>query len=144
MFSVLLLFSELERQDFEMTMNVDQEIERLKTEIGRLGTKNDDGSITVKFGTLFHDDRCANIFEALVGTLRAAKKRKLVTFDAEMLFQGVHDNVDIVLVKPKEVVAVDAVKPTADVTTAPVELKDDKKVAVVAPVVAPLATPVVK
>jgi len=136
-FSVLLLLSELERQGFEMTMNVDQEIERLKTEIGRLGTKNDDGSITVKFGTLFHDDRCANIFEALVGTLRAAKKRKLVTFDAEMLFQGVHDNVDIVLVKPKEVVAVDAVKPTEEVTTAPVELKDNKT----APVVAPVATP---
>lgn len=86
---------------------------------------------------MFHDDRCANIFEALVGTLRAAKKRKLVTFDAEMLFQGVHDNVDIVLVKPKEVVAVDAVKPTEEVTTAPVELKDNKT----APVVAPVATP---
>jgi len=97
----------------------------------------------VKFGTLFHDDRCANIFEALVGTLRAAKKRKLVTFDAEMLFQGVHDNVDIVLVKPKEVVAaVDAVKPTAEVTTpTPLELKNDKKAAVVPPVA---ATPVVK
>ena len=31
----------------------------------------------VKFGVLFADDRCANIFEALVGTLRAAKKRKV-------------------------------------------------------------------
>ena len=30
-----------------MTMNVDEEIERLKTEIGRLGTKNDDGSVAV-------------------------------------------------------------------------------------------------
>lgn len=30
-----------------MTMNVDEEIERLKTEIRRLGAKNDDGSITV-------------------------------------------------------------------------------------------------
>ncbi|KAG0569151.1 hypothetical protein KC19_6G068800 [Ceratodon purpureus] len=83
-----------------MTMNVDEEIERLKTEIGRLGTKNDDGSVAVKFGTLFNDERCANIFEALVGTLRAAKKRKIVTFDSGMLFQGVHDNVDVVLVKP--------------------------------------------
>jgi hypothetical protein len=54
----------------------------------------------VKFGTLFNDERCANLFEALVGTLRAAKKRKIVKFDAEMLFQGIHDNVDIVLVKP--------------------------------------------
>lgn len=51
----------------------------------------------VTFGTLFHDDRCANIFEALVGTLRAAKKRKVVAYDGELLLQGVHDNVEITL-----------------------------------------------
>lgn len=49
----------------------------------------------VTFGVLFNDDRCANIFEALVGTLRAAKKRKIVTYDGELLLQGVHDNVEI-------------------------------------------------
>lgn len=46
---------------------------------------------------LFNDDRCANIFEALVGTLRAAKKRKFLTYDGELLLQGVHDNVEIIL-----------------------------------------------
>ncbi len=46
---------------------------------------------------LFNDDRCANIFEALVGTLRAAKKRKIVAYDGELLLQGVHDNVEITL-----------------------------------------------
>lgn len=46
---------------------------------------------------LFADDRCANIFEALVGTLRAAKKRKMIHFEGEMLLQGPHDNVDVVL-----------------------------------------------
>jgi hypothetical protein len=46
---------------------------------------------------LFNDDRCANIFEALVGTLRAAKKRKYLTYDGELLLQGVHDNVEIIL-----------------------------------------------
>lgn len=51
----------------------------------------------VTFGVLFNDDRCANIFEALVGTLRAAKKRKILTYDGELLLQGVHDNVEIVL-----------------------------------------------
>ena len=51
----------------------------------------------VKFGVLFADDRCANIFEALVGTLRAAKKRKVIHFEGEMLLQGVHDDVDVVL-----------------------------------------------
>ena len=53
--------------------------------------------LKVTFGTLFHDDKCANIFEALVGTLRAAKKRKIVTYDGELLLQGVHDNVEIIL-----------------------------------------------
>ncbi|XP_022149133.1 costars family protein [Momordica charantia] len=78
-------------------MNVDEEVERLKEEIQRLGKIQDDGSYKVTFGVLFNDDRCANIFEALVGTLRAAKKRKIVTYDGELLLQGVHDNVEIIL-----------------------------------------------
>lgn len=58
-----------------------------------------DGQISVKFGVLFNDDRCANIFEALVGTLRAAKRKKVVSFDGELLLQGVHDNVDVILLQ---------------------------------------------
>ncbi|XP_076919229.1 costars family protein-like [Bidens hawaiensis] len=81
-------------------MNVEEEVEKLKVEIQRLGTKQDDGSYKVTFGVLFNDDRCANIFEALVGTLRAAKRRKLLTYDGELLLQGVHDNVPIILLKP--------------------------------------------
>lgn len=56
-------------------------------------------SLQVTFGTLFNDDRCANLFEALVGTLRAAKKRKVVKYDSEMLLQGVHDDVEITLLQ---------------------------------------------
>ncbi|XP_071935685.1 costars family protein-like [Coffea arabica] len=78
-------------------MNVEEEVERLKEEIKRLGKLQDDGSYKVTFGVLFNDDRCANIFEALVGTLRAAKKRKVLTYDGELLLQGVHDNVEILL-----------------------------------------------
>ncbi|XP_078437270.1 costars family protein [Wolffia australiana] len=81
-------------------MNVDEEIEKLRQEITRLGQPQPDGSWKVKFGVLFNDDRCANIFEALLGTLRAAKRRKLITFDGELLLQGVHDNVEITLVSP--------------------------------------------
>lgn len=58
-----------------------------------------DGKTTVKFGVLFNDDRCANIFEALVGTLKAAKKKKVIDFQGELLLQGVHDNVDIILLQ---------------------------------------------
>ncbi|CAM9756719.1 costars family protein ABRACL isoform X2 [Petromyzon marinus] len=78
-------------------MNVDHEVSLLLEEIRRLGAPGQDGLVRVKFGTLFADDRCANLFEALVGTLRAAKRRKLVTYDGEVLLQGAHDHVDIVL-----------------------------------------------
>ncbi|XP_073348320.1 costars family protein ABRACL [Pagrus major] len=80
-------------------MNVAHEVELLVQEIQRLGSKNADGQITVKFGVLFSDDRCANIFEALVGTLRAAKRKKIVSYPGELLLQGVHDNVEVVLLQ---------------------------------------------
>ncbi|XP_058080522.1 costars family protein [Magnolia sinica] len=83
-----------------MAMNVEEEVEKLKEEIKRLGQIQQDGSYKVTFGVLFNDDRCANIFEALVGTLRAAKKRKIVAYDGELLLQGVHDNVEIILKPP--------------------------------------------
>lgn len=85
-------------------MNVEEEVGRLQEEIKRLGQVQDDGSYQVTFGVLFNDDRCANIFEALVGTLRAAKKRKIVAYDGELLLQGVHDSV-IITLKPSPVAA---------------------------------------
>ncbi|XP_008395555.1 costars family protein ABRACL [Poecilia reticulata] len=60
---------------------------------------DDKDQTSVKFGVLFSDDRCANIFEALVGTLKAAKKQKIIDFQGELLLQGVHDDVDVVLLK---------------------------------------------
>ena len=83
---------------FLAIMNIDHEVNLLKEEITRLGTKDEaTGNIVVEFGVLFADDRCANIFEALIGTLRAAKKRKIIDFEGQMLFQGVHDKVPIKL-----------------------------------------------
>ncbi|XP_020611504.1 costars family protein ABRACL-like [Orbicella faveolata] len=83
-------------------MNVEHEVKLLVQEIKRLGSPNADGQITVKFGVIFSDDRCANIFEALVGTLKAAKRKKIVNYKGELLLQGVHDDVDIVLLKDEE------------------------------------------
>ncbi|EDO48874.1 predicted protein [Nematostella vectensis] len=80
-------------------MNVEHEVKLLVEELKRLGQPNSDDKIVVKFGVLFNDDRCANIFEALVGTLKAAKRKKIVHYDSELLLQGVHDHVDIVLLK---------------------------------------------
>ena len=70
-------------------MNVEHEVELLKDELKRLSTETDgEGRPTVPFGVLFNDTRCANIFEALVGTLKAAKKKKVVTYEGELLLQG--------------------------------------------------------
>ena len=80
-------------------MNVEHEVQLLVQEIKGLGSPNADGQMVVKFGVLFSDDKCANLFEALVGTLRAAKRKKIITYQGEMLLQGAHDNVDIVLLK---------------------------------------------
>lgn len=84
---------------FMIVMNVDHELKLLVTEIKRLGKQNADGQFVVTFGTLFSDDKCANLFEALVGTLRAGKRRKIVKYDKELLLQGVDDNEEIVLLK---------------------------------------------
>ncbi|XP_040206472.1 costars family protein ABRACL [Rana temporaria] len=80
-------------------MNVENEVKLLVEQMHRLGTRGPDGKLKVKFGVLFHDDQCANLFEAMVGTLKAGKRKKLLTYDSEMLLQGVHDDVEIVLLQ---------------------------------------------
>lgn len=80
-------------------MQVVEEIEKLIQEMKRLGQPDDKGRVVVKFGVLVMDDRCSNIFEGIVGTLKAAKKRKVVDFQGEILLQGPHNNVDVILLK---------------------------------------------
>jgi hypothetical protein len=83
----------------EKKMNVSHEIELLKEEIKRLGQKQADGTYTVTYGALFNDEKVANTFEALLGTLKAAKRQKVINFQGEMLLQGVHNNVVITLLQ---------------------------------------------
>ncbi|XP_068087784.1 costars family protein ABRACL [Hyperolius riggenbachi] len=80
-------------------MNVDHEIKLLVEQMHRLGKRDGDGMLKVKFGVLFNDDTCANLFEAMVGTLKAAKRKKIVTYAGELLLQGVHDNTEILLLQ---------------------------------------------
>jgi len=65
----------------------------------RLGKPNGKGQYVVKFKTIFEDKICESEFEALAGTLKGAKKRKVITFKGQILLQGMSDNVDIVLLK---------------------------------------------
>ena len=64
-------------------MNVEHEVKLLVEEIKRLGSPNADGQVSVKFGVLFSDDRCANIFE---GNKVSEKFLNITLFPPESLF----------------------------------------------------------
>ncbi len=78
-------------------LDVESEVSLLLERIRALGAPDKDNRISVKYGVLFRET--SDDFEALAGTMRAAKRRKLVSFDGELLLQGVHDNVDVVLLE---------------------------------------------
>lgn len=77
-------------------MDVDKEVEQLVVEIRRIG-KQDGDVFGVSFGELFDDERCQDVFEALMGTLRAAKRVKKIDYQGQLLLKGVHDKVFIKL-----------------------------------------------
>ena len=84
-----------------MNYSVDKEIGHLLEGLLRLGTKNADETYSVLYGTVFKDDKLQNTLESLFGTLKAAKKRGIIDFKGELLMQGVHDKVEIKVLKPE-------------------------------------------
>jgi len=74
----------------EQEIRLNEEIEHLLIDIERIGEA---GKPYVNFGELFDDDDVANYYEALVGTLKAAKKKKLINYDGQILLKGVSDKV---------------------------------------------------
>ena len=75
---------------------MDAEISQLLKDIYRIG---EPGSPTVTFGELFDDEQVANYYEALVGTLKAARKKGLITYEGQVLLKGINDDVVITAVK---------------------------------------------
>lgn len=78
--------------------HVDNDINTLVQHIQRIGTKQSDTfTYTVTFGRLFNDDQVQNTLESLAGTLKAAKKRNIVSYKSELLLQGMSNNEIITL-----------------------------------------------
>ena len=71
---------------------VNDEIQQLLMDIRRIG-----GDDSVKFGQLFDDEDVQQYYEALVGTLKSAKKRGVIDFKGQMLLKGMHDHVVITI-----------------------------------------------
>lgn len=79
---------------------VDHEVRLLQAKVKELGAVNADGKWSVPFGVLY--DATEQIFEALAGTLKAAKKRGVVGYNSPLLLKGPHDKVEIVLLVEAE------------------------------------------
>ena len=56
----------------------------------------------MKAGVDERGDTSTNSTQALVGTLRAAKKQGVIEFKGQMLLKGAHDAVPIYLLQPLE------------------------------------------
>jgi len=74
---------------------VAHEVRLLQEQIALLGSRNAEGKLSVPFGVLF--SATEQIFEALGGTLKAAKKRGVVDYKAPILLKGPSDKVEVVL-----------------------------------------------
>eukprot|EP00729_Bicosta_minor_P007943 gene7943-15057_t len=75
----------------------DKEIRKLISEIKSRGYTDDDGKHAITFGQLFEETD--QIFDALSGICKTAKKYKVLAFDAEQLWQGQNDSTVITLLK---------------------------------------------
>ena len=78
------------------------ELAQLLLDIRRIGPTYPSGTPHVLFGELFDDDDVQQYYEALVGTLKCAKKRGVITFKGQMLLKGIHDNVQISIIEPHQ------------------------------------------
>ena len=75
-----------------MEYNVDEEVHRLIKISERL-CGGPTGSYTFK--QIFYDKEAEGAFESLAGTLKAAKRRGVISYDSPILLQGAHDAVVI-------------------------------------------------
>mmetsp|Transcript_6539 Transcript_6539/g.12036 ORF Transcript_6539/g.12036 Transcript_6539/m.12036 type:complete len:305 (+) Transcript_6539:287-1201(+) len=75
---------------------MEAEMQQLLKDIKRVGEQ---GEPHATFGELFDDEQVANYYEALVGTLKAAKKKGLVEYEGQILLKGISDSVVISLKK---------------------------------------------
>ena len=78
-----------------LQIRTNDEIQQLLKDIKRIG---ESGEPYVEFGELFDDEEVANYYEALVGTLRGAKKKKLIKYEGQFLLKGFNDKVIISII----------------------------------------------
>lgn len=90
-------YEELDPKAIEAAKWTDKEIRRLIQVVKDEGSVDANGLYVIKFGKLF--DVTANMFDALSGICKTAKKYHVLAYSPEQLWQGMHDNEAITLLK---------------------------------------------
>lgn len=83
-----------------MPYDVEHEIKLVQWYVAKVGTKQADGTITCTFGDIFYDEEAEQIFESLVGSLKAARRQGVLDFKGQMLLMPVHKDVILTLKTP--------------------------------------------
>jgi hypothetical protein len=83
--------------DFNSIIN--HEIELLTECIKKIGSQGEGSKFVTTFGEIFKDEDLEQQLESLVGTLKAAKKRGIISFKGQLLLQGAHDAYEIKLLR---------------------------------------------
>jgi len=73
----------------EQEARLNEELQQLLKDIRRIGER---GKPRCNYGELFDDEKVANYYEALLGTLKAAKKKGLISYNGQILLKGVNDD----------------------------------------------------
>ena len=74
--------------------DVDDEVGKLVSICQRLCGGKGKGEFTFK--DIFYDEEAESTFESLMGTLKAAKRRGIISYEPPLLLQGAHDDERIV------------------------------------------------
>jgi len=83
-----------------MSYDVDHEVKLVQFHLQRLGKNNGDGTYSISFGVFFNDGQVEQIFESLVGSLKAARKRGVMQFNGQMLLMPTNKDVELKLLQP--------------------------------------------
>jgi hypothetical protein len=83
-----------------MPYDVEHEIKLIQFHLARIGKAQPDGTYKSTFGDIFNDEQSEQVFESLVGSLKAARKAGVIKFQGQMLLMPTHKDIEIHLVTP--------------------------------------------
>jgi len=80
--------------------NVDEEVRLIHMHTERVSKEKGRSGMEATFGEIFSDSQVEQVFESLVGSLKAAKRRGILDFPGQLLLMPTHKDTMITLKEP--------------------------------------------